>query len=282
MKRIEKTLPTPGTTAGTPCSFRCRSNPEVVVRRDLPQSLEELRVGCDVRSLDGLQDDTRQAVRVAPDPRGGFVEIVERQHEGVLQDVFRRPARSRDRHEALPRLVPRGRVAHEEFIDASVEMAFELRDHRTLAVRPRYSDRMKRGLGPGHRETHPAVRPEDPEKAFRIGRFEFVGRAEHRGPRGLKAVADRLHHARVAVAQNERTEGEAVVDVLVAVEVPEAAALRLLHRNRVGIEIFHACGDAAREGTTRPVRIRAGSLRPRLEIGPRPALWPMWSTWAPV
>src|SRR2546429_8856345 len=42
-----------------------------------------------------------------------------------------------------------------------------------------------------------------------------------------------LHDARVAVAQDERAEGEAVVDVLVAIEVPETASFRLLHRDRM-------------------------------------------------
>src|SRR2546426_11305961 len=139
-------------------------------------------------------------------------------------------------------------MAHEKFIDTAVEVALELRNHRALPVRPRQPDGMDRRLGSGHREAQPPVRSEDPKGPFRIGRLELVGRAEHRGAGRLEAIPDRLHDARVAVAQDERAEGEAVVDVLVAIEVPETASFRLLHRDWVWIEVFHAGRDPAGEG----------------------------------
>src|SRR5256885_334832 len=43
---------------------------DIVVRRDLPQSVEEVRFGRDVRPLDGFQNDAGETVRVAPNPRG--------------------------------------------------------------------------------------------------------------------------------------------------------------------------------------------------------------------
>src|SRR5256885_14909528 len=56
---------------------------DIVVRRDLPQSVEEVRFGRDVRPLDGFQNDAGETVRVAPNPRGRFVQIVEGEHARV-------------------------------------------------------------------------------------------------------------------------------------------------------------------------------------------------------
>jgi len=49
---------------------------DVVPSRDLPDSSEELRIGRDVRSLDGLHDDAREAIRMTADPGLRLGEIV--------------------------------------------------------------------------------------------------------------------------------------------------------------------------------------------------------------
>ena len=85
-------------------------------------------------------------------------------------------------------------------------VALELRDHGSLPIGPRDSDRVHRRFRTGDREPDPAVRPEDPQQVLGIRGLELVRRPEHRRPRGPKAVPDRLHDPGMAVAEDERPE----------------------------------------------------------------------------
>src|SRR2546426_199616 len=272
---MEKTVPTAGITAGVRWSFRCRSNPEAKVRvvfsrrSNVPGFSSSSSVAMPAAIAMGYPANvllwknspragsarSRISARPRNAPQGRPPPMILPRH--VRSGVTRYACWAEPAH----RLLPGRRMAHEELVDPAVVVALELCNHRTLAVRPRQPDRVDRRLGPGHREAHLAVRSENPEEPLRVRRLEFVRCTEHRGAGGLEGVANGLHHPRVAMAQDERTEGQAVVDVLVAVEVPKAAALRLLHRDRVGIEVFHAGRDAAWQGATSPVRISARRFR---------------------
>src|SRR5437867_3491087 len=94
-----------GIAAGTWWSFRSFATPEVtarvvVIRGDLPQPFQEVRVRRDVRPLDRFHDYACETIRVFPNPRLSLVQIVEGQHDRIFQDRVGRPARSRDRYQA--------------------------------------------------------------------------------------------------------------------------------------------------------------------------------------
>src|SRR5216117_3809650 len=49
----------------------------------------------------------------------------------------------------------------------------------------------------------------------------------------------------MSMSQDQRSEGQAVIDVLVAVQIPEAAPSGPSHRDRVRVEVFHIRRDTA-------------------------------------
>src|SRR6266704_6434522 len=147
---------------------------------------------------------------MTPKPPFHGGKIVEGQDEGVLQDLFRGAGVSRNWNPVSGFLSGRG-VGDEELVDASMVVALELPDHRSLPMRPRNSDGMNGRFGTGDGESNPAVGPEDPQQMLGIRGLEFVGGSEHRRPRGPKAVPDRLHDPGMAVAEDERPERETVV-----------------------------------------------------------------------
>ena len=147
----------------------------------------------------------------------GGREAVERKDEGVVQDMVGRSPGARGGREASLRLLPRGRVTDEELVDPSVVVPFEFSDHRSASIGAGDAHRVEGRLGPGDGEAHPSVRMEDAEQPLGVGRLQFVRRPEHRRAGGIQDVAQRLHDPRMSMSQDQRSEGQAVVEVLVAV-----------------------------------------------------------------
>jgi hypothetical protein len=50
----------------------------------------------------------------------------------------------------------------------------------------------------------------------------------------------------MAMTEDERAERQAVIDVLVPVEIPKPRSVRAFHRKRVRREVLHIGRDAAR------------------------------------
>ena len=74
--------------------------------------------------------------------------------------------------------------------------------------------------------------------------LHVVGHAEHGA--GAEAFFDGLHDRGMAMSGHERAEAQVVIDVFVAVEVAEFAALSFFHKNRIGIVSAIVAGYAQR------------------------------------
>jgi hypothetical protein len=115
-------------------------------------------------------------------------------------------------------------------IVVAVVCTLDLHDQITARVRPHQAHGLERRLGPGVAEP-----PEWEPEALRDVLADLV---ELRG--GLRevgaearALLDRLHDLRVGVPDHHRAVAEVVVDVLVAVEVPDVASLAAVDEDRV-------------------------------------------------
>src|SRR5581483_511692 len=63
--------------------------------------------------------------------------------------------------------------------------------------------------------------------------FQVMRHAEHRA--GAQALLNRLHHRGMAMASHDAAKATEVIDVLVAIEITQLAATRVLHKYRVRI-----------------------------------------------
>ena len=125
----------------------------------------------------------------------------------------------------------------------AVVAAVELEDEVAARHRPRDAHRAHRGLGAArHEAQHLEVR-HALDDTFGELDLEPGGNAE-RGAE-LHGTVDRVEHHLGGVAEHERAPREHVVDVLVAVRVPDARALAALGHERFAT-------DAA-EGTHRRI-----------------------------
>src|SRR5260370_18940625 len=67
----------------------------------------------------------------------------------------------------------------------------------------------------------------------------------------MKLLVDGLYDGGMAMPSHQRAEAKIVVDVLVAVEVVNAAAFAILHKKRIGLVMAIVAGNSNRDALQR-------------------------------
>ena len=141
-------------------------------------------------------------------------------------------------------LVGREVVAPRDVVVPAVVVALELEDALAAGERPREPDRVERRLGAGAAEDDPLGGRDHLDEPLGELDLERVGRRERHA-----VLVHRPHRGRVdprvVVAEQDRPERRVEVDVLVAVDVPDARALRLGHEQRIWPRTSALALDAA-------------------------------------
>ena len=183
------------------------------------QARQELRARHDEVHVadDRLDDDARDALAVGAKRGLDRREIVERKHDGFVGDGGRHARRRRraERERARARL-------HEQAVAVSVVAAFELHDLAAARVAAREPQRRHRGLGARRDEAHELDRRQQAAERLRHLDLHFGRRAERQSvPRRRD---DRFHDRRMRVAEDGRPPGADVVEIALAVGIPQVGA----------------------------------------------------------
>src|SRR4029453_699586 len=140
-------------------------------------------------------------------------------------------------------------------------VAGELQELRAAGVGARHAHRQVRGLGAGHREARQLAGGDQLVDQLGPPHLERVAGAQVGAARHL--LLHGAHGRGVAVAREERAVAHPVVDVLVAVDVPLAAAGRAIDVDRMRGQVTDVVGDPAWNRLARLLgeRGRLGMLR---------------------
>ena len=215
-----------------------------MIRQDLFDRAEEAvgRRGEAADSLDGLSDQTGDVagrhhvedlleIVEAGFGVGGIVQLAKRAPQSIatLHEVHRKPRQAGRR----PRRVRRDGLGGER--PAVVAVAH--RQHLVgLAIRGRQQDGGVVGLAAGRDEANPRV-GDARHRGDLLGELDHrLGQVESRGvhrPGGLGL--DGGDHIGVAVADHRREHTTEVIQVAVALEIPDVAAFAAIDRQRVGV-----------------------------------------------
>ena len=124
-----------------------------------------------------------------------------------------------------------GPDADQRVVVDAVVLALELHDLRPAGVGPGDAHRVHRRLGAGH--GHPRLADPRVELLDELHRADLVLAREREADAAAHPLVDEVVDAVVAVPEDHRAVAEAQVDVLVAVDVPDHAALAAVHVDRV-------------------------------------------------
>ena len=124
-----------------------------------------------------------------------------------------------------------GADADQGVVVDAVVLALELHDLVATRERARDAHRVHRRLGAGH--GHPGLRDPRVELLDELHRPDLVLAREREADPQAHPLVDVVVDALVAVAQDHRAVAHAQVDELVAVDVPDAAALAAVDVDRV-------------------------------------------------
>ncbi len=144
-------------------------------------------------------------------------EVVVRKHDGFVGDGGRHARRRRraERERARSRL-------HEQAVAVPVVAALELHDLAAARVAAREPQRRHRGLGARRDEPHELDRRQQAAERLRHLDLHLGRRAERQS--APRRVDDRRHDRRMRVTENGRPPGADVVEVALAVGVPQVRA----------------------------------------------------------
>src|SRR5688572_3384598 len=139
----------------------------------------------------------------------------------------------------------------------AVVAALELHDPAAAGEAAREADRAHRRLGAGGNQAHQLERGH--QAAQRLGQLDLGLGRRAEGQRARGRVLHRLHHRRVRVTGDHRAPGGDVVDVALALGVPQMGARGALEEGRRaadGAERTHRRIDAGRNGALRALEQR--------------------------
>ena len=182
---------------------------------------------------------------------GGF-GVVEGNGDDVGQHVVRRALRigDRDRRVAAPGF--RRRIeAHLGIVIGAVIGALAFGDFGAAGMRPRRLQRHHHGFGAGIGKAHLLDRRQPRSQQFREIDLGFRRQAERRAQRQLRGR--RLDQRGMGVAVDLRGEIVDAVDVDVAVEIPDPAALAARGVDRIGLHEHGGAGVAAGQARQRAI-----------------------------
>ena len=170
----------------------------------------------------------------------------------------------------------------------AVVAAFELDDLAATGSATGQADGTHPGFGTATDQAHHVHAGHQFQNLFGQFHFAFGGRAKRKPFRGC--FLNGLQHRRVAVAQNHGTPGADVIDIALAIGVPEMGTLRALHKTGCsthGLEGAYRRIDAARNdllGALEQLQVAVSvechwerfqswiqGLRHRHRVGPRTA-----------
>ena len=208
---------------------------------------------------DRFQNDGRDLAGILLEAQFDTGQIVEGSNDNVSDRGFRhsQPAGNRCRSVDVA-VVGRVRLhADQRGIVQAVVTAFKLYDLVASGSGTGQADGVHGGFGTAIAEAHHLDRKTLAD-FFRQLPLHIVRHAEHGA--GAETLFHCLHHGGMAMPGHERAETEVVIDVFVAIEVAELAALSFFHKNRVGIVSAVVAGDAQRN-TFEVLLVSGGGLR---------------------
>ena len=172
--------------------------------------------------LDRLGHDGRQlGATLAQHAQRVFAVPVE--HQDVLDRVGQDARRGRQRTQLLG-------AAHDHFVEDAVVRVGEDRDRLAAGGRAGNAHRAHHRFGAGVAESHALHAGELGDQPGHLGR-QRVLRAHFEAE--LELLVHRLDHGRRLVAEQVAAEARQQVDVLVAVQVPQAGAIGAVDDDRV-------------------------------------------------
>ena len=222
---------------------------------DAAQRGKERRVGRDESRVADhrLDDDRRDAIRVLAHQRFHCPDVVERRGERQRGERRGHTGRIGKSERRDPRA-----GTHEEAVGVAMIAAVELDQEIATRLRTCDAQRAHRRLGAaGDEAQHLDVRH---ARSHQFGQRHLERRRYAEARAVFHRLAQRIEHHRRRMAEDERPPREHVVEILVAVDVPDARPLPALDDERLAAdpaERAHRRADAAGEELT-----RAGHERP--------------------
>jgi len=98
-----------------------------------------------------------------------------------------------------------------------------------------------------------------------FGKFPFLIVRHAESGATMKFLFDSFYHGGMTVASHQRTETQVVVNVFVAIEIVNTAALSILDKNRIRLVMAIVAGNAERNSLKRPF-VRRGRFRRALLV----------------
>ena len=235
-------------------------DPELLGER--PHRRVEAGLGQDALGIaeDGLDDDRGDVLALALEQAAQEVDVVVAGRDDRLRDGLGMP-RPQARRTGLSLVAELGHVvrrdADERVVVDAVVLALELHDLVAAGVAAGDAHRVHRGLGAGHRQ----ARLLDPagDLADELGGPDLVLAREAEAHAPAHPLVDMVVDPVVTVAQDHRAVAHPQVDELVAVDVPDPAALATVDVDRVlapGPEV--GVGAAGQRPTGSPVHLVPG------------------------
>ena len=196
----------------------------------------------------------------------GRRQVVERHHDHEVGERLRDPRRLRQRDGMIARAHQLGVGDHAEHqrVVVAVVGPLDLDEEVAPGLRAHQPGRLERRLGP--RVAEPPQREREAFREVRADRVQVLRRLREMRPVPHLAF-DRLDDRGMRVTDDHRAVTEVVVDVLVAVDVPDAAAVAALDEDRVRRRGLPGGGDAAGDVAPRDLPIRDRGPVLRLELG---------------
>jgi hypothetical protein len=235
-----------------------------VAMTEIEQPLEVARLRQDDAAVHhgGLDDHAGDAPLVLGERPLRLGQVVERHDAHEVRERLRDAHRLRHRHGVLTRpdqVRIRGHGEHQGIV-VTVVGPLDLHDQVSAGVRPHQADRLEGGLRAGVAE--PPQREAEPLGHVLADLVELRGGLREVRPQ-TGPLLDRLHHLRMGMPHDHRAVPEVVVDVLVAVEVPDVAPRSPIDEHRVRRRGLPGRRDAAGDVLPGhlPVLDRAAMLR---------------------
>ena len=212
---------------------------DAVARADVAQERQERRLRlqhADARAMQhGLDDHARVLVAVRRKELRDRLFVVVLQDGDMARRFRREPERFGDGHRCVVRSC-RGQVggyAEQDAVVPAVVRALELEDLGALRVEPRRAHRVAQGVGTAAAERAHLGRRNHFADSFGELHLPLMRRAEEHAAlveRGRDGTVD----FGMGVAEHARARAIPIVDVFVAVHVPQPRALRAIDEQRIG------------------------------------------------
>ncbi len=211
-----------------------------------------------------LDDDRRDLAAMLVQPPLQHRQVVEGDDGRQIDERLRCPAAVLDRHRGVgwAHSIGRRLDGHQQRIVMAVIAGFDLDQAVASGEAARETNRVERGFRAAVREA-PLRLLEAPGKL--LGDDGVIGHRLREVGTQRGALGNRLDNERVGVADGHDAKAVVKVDVFVAVDVPDPAALSVIHEDRLRRGVLKRGGDSSRNELFRllPELVRLLPLRPK-------------------